>query len=138
MNQRELFVFIAAGFLSTPYKWGGDTPMGLDCSGLIVEAAQAMKLLGEKEDRNAAGWYQHTKSLMGKPAQPGDLLFWKDATGKVIHVEVLLTYVDGVAYSIGAAGGGSKTHTVEDAKAANAFVKVHQPRAGWEARSLFP
>lgn len=138
MTKRELFLLTVQGFLSTPYKWGGDNPTGLDCSGLIVEAAQALKLIGEKEDRNAAGWYQHTTPLGGKAPQPGDLLFWKDSTGKVIHVEVFLDVVDGVAYSIGAAGGGSKTTTLEAAVSANAFVKVHQPRPGYEARALFP
>lgn len=134
MTKRELFIEIVKGHIGTPYQWGGDDPTGLDCSGLINIAAQVVGVLGQKEDRTAEGWYQHSTQA---GIEPGNLIFYKNATGKVFHVEMLFAIVDGIVYSIGASGGGSSIHTLADAVAKNAFVKVHEARAGFETRSIF-
>lgn len=138
MNRREYFVHVIEGYLGTPYKWGGDDPLGIDCSGLINEAAPLVGLLGSKEDRTAEGWYQHSAPIADpKTAIAGDLLFWKNAVGKVVHVEMFYAFVDGSPRSIGASGGGSGTLTVADAEKADAFVKHHEPRPGYEVRRIF-
>ena len=134
MTLRELFLLIIQGYIGTPYRWGGDDPTGTDCSGLVNIATQAIGKLGVKEDRTAAGWYQHSNAAL---PEPGNLIFYKNKDGKVIHVEVLLAQVEGVWYSIGASGGDSTTHTIADAEARNAFVKVHAPRPGYEIRTIF-
>lgn len=137
MNKREYFVHVIEGYRGTPYLWGGDDPLGLDCSGLINEGAPLVGLLGAKEDRTAEGWYQHSTPVVDpKTALPGDLLFWKTG-GKVTHVEVFYAFVEGSPRSIGASGGGSATTTVAAAQAADAFVKDHEPRPGYEVRRIF-
>lgn len=139
MNRREYFVHVIAGYRGTPYLWGGDDQLGVDCSGLINEGAPLVGLLGAKEDRTAEGWYQHSKPLQpGEQALPGDLLFWKNADGKVIHVEMFFAWVDGAPKSIGASGGNSSTTSIARAQEQDAFVKDHEPRPGYEVRRIFP
>lgn len=65
-------VEIAAMFLGTPYLWGGNSRLGLDCSGLVQAAwLAAGRACPGDSDQQAA---------MGVPVEDprrGDLVFWK-------------------------------------------------------------
>ena len=75
-------------FLNAPYLWGGRSPFGIDCSGFTQ---LVFKLNGIELLRDA--WQQ---ALNGKPldfveeAQPGDLAFFDNDRGKIIHVGIIL------------------------------------------------
>lgn len=79
---------IAKLYLNTPYLWGGKSNFGIDCSGL---AQQVYKFAGVKLPRDA---YQQAES--GEPlsfveeAEPGDLAFFDNADGRIIHVGIML------------------------------------------------
>jgi gamma-D-glutamyl-L-lysine dipeptidyl-peptidase len=79
---------IAHLYLNTPYLWGGKTVWGTDCSGLVQ---QVYKWVGLHLPRDA--WQQAEK---GTPldfllqAQPGDLAFFDNAEGRIIHTGILL------------------------------------------------
>jgi gamma-D-glutamyl-L-lysine dipeptidyl-peptidase len=76
-------------FLNAPYLWGGRTFMGIDCSGFTQ---LVYKLNGYKLPRDA---YQQAE--LGHPlnfveeAQPGDLAFFDNEEGKIVHVGILLS-----------------------------------------------
>lgn len=64
----------ARRYLGIPYKWGGTTTSGFDCSGLTQ---QVFSDLGVRLPRTAAQQQQATAFVGGvRNAQPGDLLFW--------------------------------------------------------------
>jgi hypothetical protein len=82
------FVTIAERFLGTPYVWGGKTAAGLDCSGLVQTALQAV---GEAAPRDT----DMMEKALGEAValavmQRGDLIFWKGHMGVMLDKERLL------------------------------------------------
>jgi cell wall-associated NlpC family hydrolase len=76
-------VQLARQYLGTPYQWGGESPRtGFDCSGFAqwLYAQQGVKLPRVAADQFNVGQHVDLKHL-----QPGDLVFFRDASG--IHHE---------------------------------------------------
>lgn len=75
-------------FLNTPYIWGGKSIFGVDCSGFTQ---QVFKLFDIKLPRDA---YQQaeTGELVGflQQSQCGDLAFFDNEEGRIIHVGIIL------------------------------------------------
>ncbi|MBL7933230.1 MAG: C40 family peptidase [Bacteroidia bacterium] len=75
-------------FLNAPYLWGGKSPFGIDCSGFTQIV---YKLNGFKLPRDA---YQQVE--LGSPlsfveeSETGDLAFFDNEEGKIVHVGILL------------------------------------------------
>ncbi|MEK6783758.1 MAG: C40 family peptidase [Bacteroidota bacterium] len=78
----------ARTFTGTPYKWGGTTRSGMDCSGLTGNAFQAINLT---LPRTADAQAEVGEKVKKKNVKPGDLVFF--ATGKkrreITHVGIV-------------------------------------------------
>jgi gamma-D-glutamyl-L-lysine dipeptidyl-peptidase len=75
-------------FLQTPYLWGGKSALGIDCSGLTQ---LAYKMAGKNIHRDAS--QQATQGEMihlMHEALPGDLLFFDNEEGDIIHVGIMI------------------------------------------------
>ena len=87
-NVRHAIVEAAYLYLNSPYLWGGKSPFGIDCSGFTQ---MVYKLCGLKILRDAS-----QQAQMGTPlsfieeALPGDLAFFDNEEGKIIHVGIVL------------------------------------------------
>jgi peptidoglycan DL-endopeptidase CwlO len=66
-------VGIAMQFLGVPYRWGGASPSGFDCSGLIM---YVYAQLGVSLPHNAAMQYGVGVPVSKSDLQPGDLVFF--------------------------------------------------------------
>jgi hypothetical protein len=81
-------VEIAMMYLNAPYLWGGKTPFGIDCSGLTQ---MVYKLNGLKIPRDAYQQAELGETLsFVEEAEPGDLAFFDNAEGRIVHVGIVM------------------------------------------------
>ncbi|MGV4413800.1 C40 family peptidase [Chryseobacterium sp. T1] len=87
---RESIVICAKEFLNTPYLWGGKSFFGLDCSGFtqMIYKIHNIKILRDASQQAEAG----APLTFLEEAQPGDLAFFDNAEGKIIHVGIMLDH----------------------------------------------
>jgi len=78
----------ATGFLNAPYLWGGRTYLGVDCSGL-TQMAYRLNGINIPRDASAQADVGESVSFLSE-AQPGDLAFFDDDQGKIIHVGMII------------------------------------------------
>lgn len=82
LHRRAKVVKIAKSELGTPYVWGGASPRGFDCSGLVM---WAYAKLGISLPHYAASQVRRGRPVVG-PLQPGDLVFRNSAGHVGIYI----------------------------------------------------
>jgi hypothetical protein len=90
-------------FLGAPYQWGGVTPWGADCSGLVQTAflARGVRLPRDSSQQAALG-----TAVPLEDVRPGDLLFFRSESGgaAITHV-ALAAAADTLVHATLACGG---------------------------------
>ncbi len=85
---RKKIIDNAMLFLNASYLWGGKTPFGVDCSGLTQTV---FKLSGIKLPRDASMQAKQGSTVnFITDAFVGDLVFFDNDEGDIIHVGILL------------------------------------------------
>lgn len=89
LGSREDILSLVRQYLNAPYLWGGKTPSGIDCSGFtqMVYKMAGIKLWRDASQQATQG---ETLSFL-EEAQPGDLAFFDNEEGQIIHVGILLS-----------------------------------------------
>jgi cell wall-associated NlpC family hydrolase len=78
----------ARTYIGTPYKWGGNDKLGIDCSGLLVRSFES---IGMKIPRTTGQQIDLGKKVSLKKTKKGDLVFFAfgKSKRKVTHVGLI-------------------------------------------------
>ena len=87
-QDKPALIETAFNYLNTPHLWGGKTPFGIDASGLtqMVYRLNGYKLSRKAEDQSLQG----TPLSFIEESEPGDLAFFDDNEGRIIHVGLMM------------------------------------------------
>jgi cell wall-associated NlpC family hydrolase len=108
---------LAGSFVGTPYRFGGDSPAGFDCSGLVYFVYREF---GVSVPRTAAEQRAAAQHVTGDALAPGDLVFFYTpedhvgiylGNGEFVHApasgrSVERARLDAPYFILGFAGGG--------------------------------
>jgi hypothetical protein len=87
-ENKETIRWVAEKYLNAPYLWGGRSPLGIDCSGFVQ---QVYRFMGIDLPRDAYQQAEKGESIgFLQEAHCGDLAFFDDAEGRIVHVGLLL------------------------------------------------
>ncbi len=87
-NTDEQILNTAKQFLNLPYLWGGKSSYGTDCSGLVQTI---LKILGIPVRRDTGDQVKQGNAVnMFSEARTGDLAFFDNEEGEIIHVGLLM------------------------------------------------
>lgn len=82
----EQAAVVAVRQIGVPYRYGGSTTNGFDCSGLVH---YAYSKAGQRIPRTTSGQWRELQPVTPEKLRVGDLLFF-DIEGKVSHVGLYL------------------------------------------------
>ena len=87
-KSKENLISTAFMYLNAPYLWGGKTPFGIDCSGFtqMVYKLNGYNLLRDASQQSAQG---EALSFI-EESEPGDLAFFDNEEGNIIHVGIIM------------------------------------------------
>ena len=109
-SQRLAFVTHALNYLGTPYRYGGRTSKGMDCSGLVYRTGADVLTL--QMPRRSDAIAEYAKRITDEEIQTGDLLFFNTAGG-ISHVGIYI-------------GAGKFIHSASDGPSTGVIISSIQ------------
>lgn len=86
-DPRSFAINQALKYFNAPYLWGGRSPFGIDCSGFTQII---YKMIGVRIPRDASQQVKMGRVMsFVEEAEPGDLAFFDDDDGNIVHVGII-------------------------------------------------
>lgn len=86
-TNKSALIETALLYLKTPYLWGGRTPFGIDCSG-FTQMVYRLNGFSLKRDASQQSGQGEALSFI-EESEPGDLAFFDNAEGTIIHLSLI-------------------------------------------------
>lgn len=96
-GEAQTLIKEAYKFLGTPYKYGGTTSSGLDCSGLVINSFKAIGVQMPRISREQAN---KGKEIRLRDVREGDLVFFTTSGSSINHVGIVEKIKNGEVYFI--------------------------------------
>ncbi len=93
----EKLLHVADSYKGTPYKYGGTTKKGIDCSGFVGACYQSV---GINLPRRSSDIAKEGKAVSLQKARPGDILVFKTSGNKPSHVGIVYKIKNGEVFFI--------------------------------------
>jgi cell wall-associated NlpC family hydrolase len=88
-GSQRLLEEVVASYIGVPYRWGGTTAAGFDCSGFVLTVYR--EVYGVTLPRTSSRMWKQGRQIPITAARPGDLVFFKGGSfGAVDHVGVYM------------------------------------------------
>ncbi|MBI1268740.1 MAG: CHAP domain-containing protein [Cryomorphaceae bacterium] len=117
----------AESFLGTPYRYGGQSHEGIDCSGFVCTAYRA---IGVELPRSSVDMLGHGREILLEEAMPGDILFFSNTNRRrkgVGHVGIVTKVENGdVTFIHASSSNGVRYDSMEMDYYKRHFYKVER------------
>ncbi|UYZ61383.1 C40 family peptidase [Hymenobacter weizhouensis] len=118
----------ARSFEGTPYKFGGTTRLGMDCSGLLQQSFAAVNISIPRSSNEQAAWGEPVRP---QDLRPGDLVFFGASPGSstITHVGLITEATpESVQFIHSSSSLGVVENALETDYYLSRFIKAVRPR----------